>query len=127
MTGSQSVQRILVADDDQGVRKLLHNVLTAAGSSVELCETGRAALDRLKSETYSLLILDDLMPPPRGLDIIKELRGKGDRVPIILMSGTLDEEVLDICVGMDPIACISKPFGLEELRSVIEAVTYTKL
>ena len=117
-----TAQRVLVADDDRGMRELLRHFLMVTGYGVDLCENGRAALERLVSESYSFLILDYLMPPRTGLEVIKELRAKGNNVPVILMSGTFNRDVLEICLRTESVTEISKPFGLEELRRVIDMV-----
>ncbi len=111
--------RVLVADDDELVRRLIHTILTQQGYDVGLCPDGEAALDRLAEGGWSLLIVDLHMPRRSGLEVIRELRARGAGLPAILISGVMSEEVVEECGGLGPVECIPKPFGVERLTAAV--------
>src|SRR5262245_21656618 len=108
MTVPRAARRVLVADDEESIRRLLRDGLTRAGFDVELTAHGGDLLDRYNSGSYELLILDDRMSPQTGLDVVTFLRGKGDPVPIILMSPSARR--------VDRMAPFAYTYGVELLR-----------
>ena len=124
MPGAPSTLRILVADDEPAVSRLVKESLTLSGCSVDLSEDGRDLLARYRPGCYDLLILDSMLARRTGLEVVAQLRNSGDRVPIILTSAS--------AVGMgrvEPFAftyrveLLRKPFGLRELRAAVEHAT----
>ncbi len=120
MPGSDSAQRILVADDDDFVRRFLGAFLTRRGYSVELVPNGAQALEKAGEEGYSLFILDFEMGRPTGLEVILRLRASRNETPIILMSGSFSAETLDTAPSAGGVTCLEKPFSGSELEAAIE-------
>lgn len=80
--------KILVADDDSFVREMLSAILESVGYTVDTAANGVEALEKFRSEKKFDLILSDMnMPEMSGLDIIKEIRGNDNKVPIIILTG----------------------------------------
>ena len=112
-------RRILVVDDSVQITSLLDEVFTQCGSTVVTANSGREALGMLTSEEFDLVILDLIMPPPNGLDVLEFMRearpdilGRtllltGDRYHHIAVSG-IDESEIPI---------LYKPFNLALLRA----------
>jgi CheY-like chemotaxis protein len=111
--------RVLVADDDELVRRLIHTILAQQGYEVGLCEDGDVTLKRLAEVGWSLLIVDLHMPHRSGLEVIRELRANGSSLPVILISAMLSEEVVEECGSLGPVECIPKPFSVERLRAAV--------
>ena len=112
-----SGERVLVVEDDLGIRKALQMNLGLEGYEVLAAEDGEAAL-RLCSGAGALpdLVLVDLMLPRLGgIDVIRELRLRDQDLPIIVLSAKDQEadKVLALSIGADDY--ITKPFGLAEL------------
>jgi len=80
-------KRILVVDDDAGIRSSLGKLLTTAGHEVILAENGREATQSLREASPDLVILDLFMPEKDGLEVLIELRAHTPDVPVIAMSG----------------------------------------
>jgi CheY-like chemotaxis protein len=98
-TGSQN--RILVADDDPQMRRLIRNVLQREGFEVVEAEDGLDALERLEQETVSLVLLDVDMPRLDGLGVLEELRAqiRTASLPVIILTAHHDdteEKALDL-------------------------------
>ncbi len=120
MHGSDSAQRILVADDDDFVRRFLNEFLTRQGYSVDLVPNGTEALEKSAAGNYSLFILDLEMGRPTGLEVITRLRAAGNETPVILMSGSFSRESLENAPAGVGVTYLEKPFSGAELEIAIE-------
>jgi DNA-binding response OmpR family regulator len=120
MASSKDPGRVLIADDEPQIGSLLREVLTRRGFAVETCRDGEAALEKFREGGVSLLILDVVMPHKTGIEVIRELRGEGETVPVLLMSSFLTDEVLESCRGIEHLAFLQKPFSLSELGATVE-------
>lgn len=112
--------KILIADDDAAVRRLVASVLAGRGRGLVEAEDGDAALAAWRGGGLSLLVLDDLMPGCTGSQAAREIRRAGDEVPVILMSGTLNEEIVLLAEALGAVTCLAKPFGVAELRGLAD-------
>ena len=121
-----SFDRVLVADDHEVVRKLLKDTLTREGYTVDACGDGLAALKALERGGYSLLITDLEMPGRNGIELIRDLRARGNRIPIVLMSGSLGHLVEKTSADSDLVEFLAKPFGVDELRAAIQTLTESR-
>jgi CheY-like chemotaxis protein len=117
----QGAGTILVADDEEGVRALVANVLEEAGYTVEVAVDGGDAIERLKAlgDRVRLILLDLTMPILGGAEAATELRRIQPDIPIIAMSGYGDIEVLQRFgeAGVDDI--LPKPFTPDELAGKV--------
>ena len=119
--------RILIVDDEPPIRRFLRTALTAQGYLVEEAGDGETALDTLKRSPADLIVLDLGLPGLDGLDVVKQLRGRGASTPIIILSSRDDEagKVAALDLGADDY--VSKPFGVEELSARIRAALRHRL
>ncbi|HXX93679.1 MAG TPA: response regulator [Planctomycetota bacterium] len=113
--------RILVADDEPGVGRLVQDGLSRSGYAVDVTPDGREALTRYRPGDYDLLILDSMLAKRSGLELVSKIRNAGDDVPIILTSGSVPG-----AGRVEPFAftyrveLLRKPFGLRDLREAVE-------
>jgi two-component system, OmpR family, response regulator MprA len=114
--------RILVVDDELAVRTALERALRLEGYDVELAADGVEALERLPDTEPDALVLDVLMPRMDGIAATTQLRARGDRTPILLL--TARDAVADRVAGLDAGAddYLVKPFALEELLARLRAL-----
>ena len=107
--------RILVVEDEQAMNSLLAKQLRAAHYSVDACFTGTDALDHLLGAEYDALVLDIMLPGVSGLEVLRRMRAKGDRTPVLLL--TAKDGVEDRVTGLDAGAddYLVKPFAFDEL------------
>lgn len=114
--------RVLVADDDPGVRESLRRSLTFNGYDVSLAADGEETLSAVRAARPDVLILDVMMPRLDGIATCRALRSLGDDLPILLL--TARDAVADRVAGLDAGAddYLPKPFALEELLARLRAL-----
>jgi two-component system response regulator MprA len=114
--------RLLVVDDDRGLRDVLRRALTLAGYEVRLAETGSDALAEVASGAPDALVLDIGLPDIDGLEVCRLLRREGNRVPVLML--TARDAVSDRIDGLDAGAddYLVKPFDVDELKARLRAL-----
>ena len=112
--------RILVADDEEPLRRLLHEQLVASGYLVDEAEDGEAAIAQLQKEQYQLVLLDINMPRKTGIDVLKYIREHKLPTRVIMVTGRLGFSVgsESMLAGADEY--ITKPFDLDYLELSIK-------
>lgn len=111
--------RILIVDDDEVSCRLFAEVLEGDGHEVHQAASGEEALDRLRSESYDLLLVDVRMPGISGLDVTRAMRQERPSLPVIVMTafGSIETAVEAIHEGAYDY--VSKPMNLDELKKII--------
>jgi len=114
--------RLLVAEDDARLAELLERGLREQGYAVDVCAEGDRALFLAAVNEYDALVLDVGLPKRDGLSVSRELRRRGMRVPILML--TARDGVPDRVAGLDAGAddYLTKPFALEELYARLRAL-----
>ncbi|CAG0960683.1 Alkaline phosphatase synthesis transcriptional regulatory protein PhoP [Anaerolineae bacterium] len=114
--------RILVADDEEGIRELLREQLNAAGYITDEATDGAEAIEKLDQGTYDLAILDINMPKKSGLDVLKHIRDRKLTMGVIMLTGRLGFSVGSESMLLGADEYITKPFDLEYLELTIKKV-----
>ncbi|CAX22371.1 DNA-binding response regulator in two-component regulatory system [Methylorubrum extorquens DM4] len=114
--------RILVVEDDPILSDGLRAGLGLSGATVECVATCADADAALATSGFAAVVLDLMLPDGSGLDVLRGLRGRGDRTPVVLL--TARDAVADRIAGLDGGAddYLGKPFDLDELSARIRAV-----
>jgi two-component system response regulator MprA len=114
--------RILVVDDEPQLRRALERALKLEGYDVRLAADGEEALHAIGEAPPDAVVLDVLMPKRDGLSVARELRARGDRTPVLIL--TARDAVEDRVDGLDAGAddYVVKPFALEELLARLRAL-----
>ena len=108
-----SQNRILIAEDDEGVRGAIRRALEQEGYQVTVAEDGARALDISENMTPDLYLLDVMMPEVDGLSVCRTLRRRGDATPILVVTARhlISDRVAGLDAGADDY--LVKPFALE--------------
>jgi two-component system response regulator HydG len=116
------VSRILVIDDDQGVRDSMSRMLRGAGYAVETAPTGEDGVTMAKGNGYDVILSDMRMPGISGLDVLKRLRDQRVDSAFIIMTGfgTVDSAVEAMKLGA--VDFVQKPFFRDELLMRVKSV-----
>jgi two-component system response regulator MprA len=114
--------RILVVDDDRAVREALRRTLTLAGYEVQAVEDGEQALEQIAQALPDAVVLDIGLPGIDGLEVCRQVRRLGNRVPILML--TARDAVADRIDGLDVGAddYMVKPFDIGELKARLRAL-----
>ena len=123
MSGSLGINyekgRILVVDDDPSNRDLLVQTLSRDGHIVSTAESGEVALDKAANQPFDLVLLDIQMPGIDGSEVLRLLKGAAStaQVPVIMISGLEDINVVVECVEYGAEDYLPKPCNLTLLRA----------
>ena len=121
--GASGARRtILVVDDDEGVRKLLEQILTAEGYEIVAAANGREAVEIVRGRSIDLVITDLVMPEVEGIETIQALRSERPALKIIAVSGAFGGKFLSAAVKLGASATLLKPIGRDKLVSTVRAV-----
>ena len=114
--------RILVVEDEQKVANALREGLVGEGYDVAVEHTGEGALFRLHTETFGVILLDLMLPGRDGLQILRTLRQRGDKTPVLVLTArdTLEDRVTGLDSGADDY--LVKPFAFEEVLARLRAL-----
>ena len=114
--------RVLVAEDDPAVRSAVTRVLELEGHEVSAVKDGNAALDAILAKPPHAVVMDVMMPFLDGMSVCRELRRRGNKTPILLL--TARHEVGDRVAGLDAGAddYLVKPFAVDELLARVRAL-----
>ena len=118
--------RLLLAEDERDLNRILTKKLTNDGYSVDSCFDGEEALDFLHMTEYDAVIMDIMMPKKDGLSVLKQIRIEGNITPVLFL--TARDSIEDRVLGLDNGAndYLVKPFSLEELRARIRVMLRVK-
>ncbi|MDD2421644.1 MAG: response regulator [Heliobacteriaceae bacterium] len=113
------VSRVLVVDDQKGVRRLLEEALKFEGIDVETVGNGEEALEKVAVNRYALILLDVKMPGMNGLEVLAAFRERGLVTPVWLMTAYGELAAQQKAGEMGVARYVVKPFNvLELIRSV---------
>src|SRR5206468_4797910 len=120
--GPEIRPRVLVIEDEAGLRLTLSDRLTSEGYQVDTATDGEAGLERGSSGAYDLIVLDVMLPRMNGFDVCRELRHRGVAAPILMLTarGQLVDKVVGLKLGADDY--LTKPFEMPELMARLEAL-----
>jgi two-component system response regulator ArlR len=126
MTDGGAAMRILLAEDERSLSRAVIALLEKNNYSADAVYDGAEALEYLAAENYDAVILDIMMPKMDGLTVLRKLRERGIRIPVLLL--TAKSEVEDKVLGLDTGAndYLTKPFATAELLARIRAMTRTQ-
>ncbi len=112
--------RILYVEDDLTLSFLTRDNLERAGYTIDSCDDGITAYEKILQGNYDLYILDVMLPKIDGYTLARKIREKNEAVPILFLSAksTLDDKIYGLQLGADDY--ITKPFSIEELILKIE-------
>ena len=117
--------RILVADDEPHIRRILTTLLEAASFQVDPAATGTSAITSLETDTeYDLVLMDIMMPGATGLDVLRRIRGLEHRnsLPVIILTAKGQDADRETALSLGASDFITKPFSPKKLIARIEEI-----
>jgi len=121
--------RVLVVDDDAGIRRLVHTLLKNAGYQADTVKDAQLAQKQLLDEDYDVVVSDIMMPGMSGIELLKILQQNSPDVPVILMTGNPDlETAAEAIRAGSAVDYLCKPFSTDQiLQTVRRAVEIKKV
>lgn len=118
--------RILFAEDEKSLNKIITKQLKAAGYSVDSCFDGGEAYDLITMTDYDAAIFDVMMPVTNGFELVKKIRAKGIDVPVLFLTArdSIEDRVTGLDIGADDY--LVKPFSFDELSARLRVMTRKK-
>jgi len=115
--------RLLLAEDEHELSNALVAILKHNKYSVDAVYDGEEALEYLEADNYDGVILDIMMPKIDGLEVLRQLRQKGNKIPVLMLTAKseIDDRVTGLDFGADDY--LTKPFATKELLARIRAIT----
>lgn len=115
--------KILLAEDEQQLSRVLETAMTHEGYQVDIAFDGQEAVDLAKENAYDLMILDIMMPVKTGIEALKEIRQTGNTTHVIMLTAMseVDDKVTGLDAGADDY--LTKPFSLKELLARLRSMS----
>ena len=112
--------RILVIDDEQVIRDLLHDMLSSRDYLVTTAEDAKSGLTAARSTQYQVIFTDIRMPGMNGLDVCRQLRQECPDSRVIMMTGYGLEEMIQEALRLGAFASVKKPFDIQDIYDLVD-------
>lgn len=122
--GKVSKPRVLVVDDDAGIRSLFCQVLLDAGYEPAEARDGAEALVVLRQGPWELVLTDHRMPKMTGCTMVRTMRAKGDWTPVVFLTGYAADIPQDEIRALKLTAVIQKPCSMDQVLGAVRAALH---
>ena len=118
--------RVLFAEDEKSLNRIITKQLKAAGYSVDSCFDGGEAYDLITSADYDAAVFDVTMPVMNGFELVKKIRAQGIDTPVLFLTArdSIEDRVTGLDLGADDY--LIKPFSFDELSARLRVMTRKK-
>jgi len=116
------VKRLLIVDDQQGIRLLLNEVLKKEGYVTYLAANGLEALKYADEQDMDCVLLDMKIPGMDGIEILRRLKEKFPKLPVFMMTAYGELDVVQEALNLGAIRYFTKPFDIFEVRDEVNKV-----
>lgn len=116
------MNKILIVDDELGIRLLLEEILKSEGYQIETAETGKEALEKLLEETFDLMIIDYKLPIMSGKEVLRQMNKRKLEIPVILMSGLIESMNNDAEQLPNVKGALAKPFNVVDVCNMVRSI-----
>ena len=118
----KTVKRILVIDDDQGIRDIVQRSLERDGVTVDTAGGGDEIMPILAEKRPDLVFLDLKLPGMDGPSLLEEIRRGWGNVPVIVITGFPDGQLMERALSFGPVTLLSKPSTPSQIRDAVKGV-----
>ncbi|MGE5405317.1 MAG: response regulator [Acidobacteriota bacterium] len=114
--------KVLIVDDQKGVRRLLEELFEKEGYEVTVAADGRESLDKVRESIPDIILMDMKMPNMNGLEASQEIFKIKSDIPIIMMTAYGEMEIVQKALEIGVKKYITKPFDIIDLRNMVRDV-----
>ncbi|PKN92386.1 MAG: hypothetical protein CVU44_14715 [Chloroflexi bacterium HGW-Chloroflexi-6] len=115
-----NLTRILIVDDDANLRKTLSDVLIVKGFTCSTCETGKAALEKVEQEEFTLALVDLRLADISGLEVVRGIKERSPQTECILLTGHASQATAIEALNLGAYSYYQKPYDLDQLLLSIQ-------
>lgn len=116
------MKRVLIVDDQQGIRLLLNEVLKKEGYATYLAANGIEALSFAEEHEINCVLLDMKIPGMNGIEILKRLKGRWPGLPVFMMTAYGELDIVQEAFNLGVIRYFTKPFDIFEVRDEVNKI-----
>lgn len=113
--------RALIVEDDPAIRRLVEKLLARRNVEIDVAHDGRTAVDKLRHGTYSVLVLDLMVPELDGFQVIEFLKAENVKIPVAVVSAVSQQALTKLDLDIVKLV-ISKPFDVDEFTKAVLAL-----
>lgn len=113
------MKKILIVDDQQGIRLLLNEVFKKEGYETYLAANGFEAIHHIKNINIDCMLLDMKIPGMNGIEILQAIQQLGREMPIIMMTAYAEVELIEQAKTLGATRFFAKPFDIFEVRKTV--------
>ncbi|EGD48272.1 response regulator receiver protein [Ruminiclostridium papyrosolvens DSM 2782] len=113
------MKKVLVVDDTKNIRMILTKCLELEGYEVLTASDGTQALELFMTHSFDLAFLDIKLPGVRGTEVLKRIREKGIKTPVIIITAYATVKNAVDCTNLGAVAYVQKPFSADKIRNVL--------
>jgi len=110
---------ILIVDDEETIRSLFKKTLEGLGHKVVTAETGPRGLELLKQRDFAMVFLDLKMPDMDGAELFRQIKTIRPRIPIIIITGYPDSDIMGRALAQAPFGLMNKPFDESDIITAV--------
>ncbi len=122
---TQMKKNLLIVDDQPGIRLLLMDIFKNEGYHVETAKTGKEAFEKISTNTFDLMMLDYRLPIMDAQQVIEKMKQEQIVVPVIIMTGLIEEMDEQLKKETDMLKVVAKPFDVGDICTLAEQLTAT--
>lgn len=112
-------KKIVIIDDEPGIREVLRIHLNAAGYEVFSADCATGGLDLVRTSGPDMVICDYALPDLRGLDLVATIKSERPGIPLVIISGFLEDSIEDEAREAGVVGCLKKPFSKKVLLDAV--------
>lgn len=122
-SGKRSGKRVLIVEDDEFLAELLGVWISSCGFDVTVCNHGVQALEALKLQSFSVVLVDFMMPVLDGIALVKQMRALAYTQPVVILSASADFSDENL-VALGVVDCLQKPLDENSREQLINVLTH---
>ena len=110
--------RALIVEDDPAIRRLVEKLLQRSGIEIDIAMDGRTAIQKIEAGSYSVVLLDLMLPEATGFEVIDFIKESGRQVPVAVVSAVSQQSLGQLDLDVVKLV-IAKPFDVDEFTKAI--------
>lgn len=115
-------KNILVVDDDNLINMDLKKIITADGHDVVTTTSGVEATKLIEDSNFHLVFLDLMLPDMDGLEVLKVIKEHKANLPVVIITGYPDSELMNNALELGPVSVLKKPFSRKQIQSLLKVL-----